>query len=373
MTLVTKYNINDLLTFKIQFLLIIYGGNKSMQVIFPIFIYTFTLILILVPIAYKIGLVDTPNGRKHHVGSIPLVGGVAIFIVISSYLLLFMPIDWHIAVYLFSGAILLIVGVFDDFFDINVRFRLIVQFICAFVLVGIGGLFFESYGNLFGLGVVQLGGLGAVLTILFIVTNINSYNMIDGIDGLLGTVSLVSFVTLAFLMSYNSSHLAVVPIVISSTIVAYLLFNFNFLKALPKIFIGDSGATLLGLTICWLIIMGAKDENSFRPIMALYIVAIPTFDLIFNVISRIRRGVSPTKPGRDHVHHRLISQGFTASQTVCIIGLFSIVVSGLGILGEIYQVPEYFMLGGIVGLFFLFSTYFFKTKSMQIPQIQPAE
>lgn len=337
-----------------------------MKAIIPVFFYTIALILFLIPIANKLGLVDTPNGRKQHLGSVPLVGGVAIYIATSSYFVIFLPLNQYIGLYLFAGSLLVLIGIIDDFFDIRVSYKLFVQFFCAFILVVFGKIYVENFGNLFSLGTIELGAVGAVLTVIFIVANINAYNMIDGIDGLLGILSLISFVTLAVLMSINSSSFAVIPIVISSTIIAYLLFNFSLLKVVPKIFIGDAGAMLLGFTICWLIIVGTVLENSFRPILALYIVGVPIFDLLFNVISRIKRSVSPVKPARDHVHHRLMQRGFSSKQTVTIIGLFAVLISALGIIGEVYQAPDYIMTIGIVVLYAFFSNHFSKTKSIQL-------
>lgn len=372
MTLNQKYNIKYLLTFNIKFLLIHDKWGLSMQDVIPVFFYTIVLIFSLVPLANKIGLVDMPNARKKHIGATPLVGGIAIYIIVSGYFLLFLPHTQNMSLYLLSGGLLVAVGVLDDFFDIRVRYRLFIQFLCAFMIVVMGGMYFEDFGNIFGFGMVELGILGAVLTIIFIVANINAYNMIDGIDGLLGTLSLVSFVTLALLMSINSSSLAIVPIVISSTIIAYLVFNFSILKMVPKIFIGDAGAMLLGFTICWLIIIGSVVEDSFRPVMALYIVAVPIFDLLFNVISRVRRGVSPVKPGRDHIHHRLMRRGYTSRQTLAIISMFALFVSAMGVLGELVQTPVYIMAIGIILLYILYSNYFSKVDSVH-GHIQPAE
>nr|WP_306302226.1 hypothetical protein [Shewanella marina] len=78
-------------------------------------------------IAKRIGLVDQPNARKLHHGAIPLVGGISIFSTLVVTFLIFMPMSNNLTIYLGCSAVLIIVGVLDDYYDVSFKVRLFVQ------------------------------------------------------------------------------------------------------------------------------------------------------------------------------------------------------------------------------------------------------
>ncbi|MBL1418922.1 MAG: undecaprenyl-phosphate alpha-N-acetylglucosaminyl 1-phosphate transferase [Alphaproteobacteria bacterium] len=333
-----------------------------MQAILYSFLFTLVSISFLVPIANKIGLVDVPNGRKLHIGSIPLVGGISIYLGVIIYFILFMPFSSDSLLYLIGASLLVTVGVLDDLKDLKVVYRLFIQTLCAVILVGFSGNYFDNLGFVENLGFIELGYVGIVVTVLFIVANINSYNMIDGIDGLLGMVSLTSFVSFALLFSLNSSSLTLVPVVISISIVVYLAFNLKIANFMPKVFIGDAGAMFLGYTISWLAIMGSVVEHAFRPVTVMFIIAVPFIDLVFNIFNRLRKGQSPIRPGRDHVHHRLMDRGYSSRRTVGIVSLLSIGIALIGILGEYFKISELTMLSVYLLIMIAYTLYFICTS-----------
>ena len=99
------------------------------------FVLTLLAIFILIPLAHKIGLVDKPHGRKQHVGSIPLIGGISIFTGVGLTLAWFgLPDNIHYY-YLLCGGTIVILGVFDDFMDLSVKLRLCVQLLIGSAMV----------------------------------------------------------------------------------------------------------------------------------------------------------------------------------------------------------------------------------------------
>ncbi|PCI87014.1 MAG: undecaprenyl-phosphate alpha-N-acetylglucosaminyl 1-phosphate transferase [Hyphomicrobiales bacterium] len=337
-----------------------------MIVIVPTFIITLLSIMSLIPIAKKVGLVDVPNSRKLHNGSIPLVGGIAIYFSIIVYFIVFSQFNIYIVSYIIGASMLLLVGVLDDMYDIRVRYRLIVQFISALSVITLSNLYIDYIGNISVFGDIHMGIAGIVLSVIFFMGNVNSYNMVDGIDGLLGMISLISILTLGIFLAQANSEFTALSFVICVAIVVYLIFNLKLLNFAPKIFVGDSGAMLLGFTISWLALLGAYVEHAFKPVTILYIISVPLIDLIFNVFNRIRKGQSPIRPQRDHIHHRLMNKGFSSHQTVFIISILAISISVIGYLGEYFAASDLTMLLIFVFIIICFSSYFIYTPKIRV-------
>ena len=325
------------------------------------FCFAFLAIKVFQPIAVELGLVDKPNERKTHIGHIPLIGGISIFVAVLAASLLWLPDTLELRMFLIASAMMVFIGALDDKYDISVRIRIVGQVIIASLMIyGVGG-YISNLGNLFGFGEVELGFFGIFFTYFAIVVAINAFNMIDGIDGLIGCLSLNTFTSVAilFLMSGNASYVSY-PLIIATATLPYLMFNLGlFKKQTQKIFMGDAGSMFIGLAVIWLLCMGTQGEQaSFRPVTALWICAIPLMDMLAIVIRRVKNGRSPFKPDRDHLHHLLLKFGFSATQALMIITLLSVCMSSIGILGEYILIHDAILLIMFVVIFML---YFFLT------------
>jgi len=227
------------------------------------------------------------------------------------------------------------------------------------MIYGVGG-YIANLGDLFGLGDIELGPVGIVFTYFAIIVVINAYNMVDGIDGLIGSLSLNTFTAIAilFLMSGNYGYLSY-PLILATATLPYLIFNLGFFKAYSKkIFMGDAGSMFIGLSVIWLLSIGTQgDSASFRPVTALWICAIPLMDMLAIVIRRYRKGKSPFKPDRDHLHHILQRAGLSSRQTLVVISIFAALMSMIGVLGEYFQVAEGIELVLFVLIFILYNKY----------------
>lgn len=324
------------------------------------FCFAFLAIKLFKPIAVDVGLVDKPNARKHHEGQIPLIGGISIFAAVLAASLLWLPNTLELRMYLIASAMMVFIGALDDKFDLKVRIRIVGQIIIASLMIyGVGG-YIASLGNLFGLGNIELGPLGIIFTYFAIIVVINAYNMVDGIDGLVGSLSLNTFTAIAilFLMNGNSGYLTY-PLILATATLPYLMFNLGYFKKYTKkIFMGDAGSMFIGLSVIWLLTIGTQGENaSFRPVTALWICAIPLMDMLAIVMRRYRKGKSPFKPDRDHLHHILQRAGLSSRQTLLVISIASVVMSLIGVLGEYFQVPESIELVLFVMMFVLYNKY----------------
>ena len=327
---------------------------------FTAFLSAFIAIKIFKPLAIDVGLVDKPNARKHHEGQIPLIGGISIFAAVLAASLLWLPNTIELRMYLIASAMMVFIGALDDKFDLKVRIRIVGQIIIASLMIyGVGG-YIANLGNLFGFGNVNLGPFGIVFTYVAIIVVINAYNMVDGIDGLIGSLSLNTFTAIAvlFLMSGNHNYLSY-PLILATATLPYLMYNLGFFKNYTKkIFMGDAGSMFIGLSVIWLLSMGTQGENaSFRPVTALWICAVPLMDMLAIVMRRYRKGKSPFKPDRDHLHHILQRAGLSSRQTLIAISVFSVLMSVIGLLGEYFQVPESISLILFILVFVLYNRY----------------
>jgi UDP-GlcNAc:undecaprenyl-phosphate GlcNAc-1-phosphate transferase len=324
------------------------------------FCFAFIAIKVFKPIAIDVDLVDKPNARKHHDGQVPLIGGISIFAAVLAASLLWLPNTLELRMYLITSAMMVFIGVLDDKYDLKVRIRIVGQIIIASLMIyGVGG-YISNLGDLFSFGDIELGPVGIVFTYFAIIVVINAYNMIDGIDGLIGSLSLNTFTAIAilFLISGNTGYLSY-PLILATATLPYLIFNLGFFKSYSKkIFMGDAGSMFIGLSVIWLLTIGTQGESaSFRPVTALWICAIPLMDMLAIVMRRYRKGKSPFKPDRDHLHHILQRAGLSSRQTLVVISIASALMSLLGVLGEYFQVSESIELALFVLIFILYNKY----------------
>lgn len=311
--------------------------------IFTSFLFCFIAILLVSPIAVKVGLVDVPNARKHHDGHVPLIGGIAIYIGVIASSVFFFEANSSFFVYLFSASLLLFIGVLDDYYDLPVRARIIAQILVACMMIFGTGYHLESLGAIFGSSEIQLGKIGILVTILAVLGAINAFNMVDGIDGLAGSLSLITFMSLGFLLGKAGSNWYLLALLFIASIAAFLMFNLRWPnRSLNKIFMGDSGSMLIGLTVVWLLVIGADDNvKAFEPVTALYLIAIPLMDMVAIMYRRLKKGKSPIKPDREHLHHIFERAGFTRKQSLAAISLASAVIAFIGCFMQLISVPEW--------------------------------
>lgn len=308
-------------------------------------------------VAVWTGLVDKPNQRKLHSGNIPLVGGIAIYLAICVLYFLFPQLPPYSTAYLVSVTLLLAVGILDDRFDLPVLPRVTVQAIAAIMLM-MDGAYLYSLGHLAFGEELLLGVVGYVITLFAMWASINAFNMSDGIDGLLGGLSVVSLAALSFCFYRGGQEVqATWCLCLIAAIVPYLMFNLGAFGPRFKIFMGDAGSTLLGFTLLWLLILATQGKEAvITPSTALWLIAIPLMDMAAITIRRIRRGDSPFKPDREHLHHILMRSGLTGRQTLIVMVLFASLIALIGIGLDAMAVPE---LLSVTLFLLMFVSYFY--------------
>lgn len=171
--------------------------------------------------------------------------------------------------------------------------------------------------------------------------------MVDGIDGLLGGLSVVTFGGLGIMLNYDGQYnLAYICLMLVVVIIPYILLNLGAFGRKRKVFMGDAGSMLIGFTVIWLLLLSSQNGTKppLRPVTALWLIAVPLMDMASIMIRRIRRGDSPFKPDREHLHHIFQRLGLSSTQTLVTICTIASLYAGVGIYAEMVGVPEYIML-----------------------------
>lgn len=325
-----------------------------------LFFFSFTTLFFLRKLAKRLDLVDKPNARKLHDGSIPLVGGISICLSLLYFLFNNPGIIPNTPLYAASITILVTVGALDDKFDISFKVRFFIQGVISLAMMSLGNIELHTIGNIFGTGEITLGRFGYVVTLLAIIGAINAFNMVDGIDGLLGGLSIVTFGGLGLMLTYDGqSNIAYLCWVIIIITTPYILLNLGALGRKHKVFMGDAGSMLIGFTVIWLLLLSSQNGTNppLRPITALWLIAVPLMDMVAIMIRRIRRGDSPFKPDREHLHHIFQRLGLSSRQTLVIICLISAMYAAFGIYGELTGLSESIMFYSFIVCFLFYLTF----------------
>lgn len=302
------------------------------------FVTTTVFMFSLRPLAIAVGLVDIPGGRKRHDGPVPLIGGIAMSIGLgfgSSFVEHSVP--WSIV--LMAIYLLVAVGTIDDRFDLPASSRLVAQ-ACAALLVTLGAqIVVMNLGSplFFNL---PLGVLGPPFTLIFIVTVINGFNVIDGLDGLAGGLGLLALLGLAAIG--HGTPMFPVAVTMCSVVAAFLVFNLPLkLNRRFRAFMGDAGSTSLGLGIvCLGIPLCQGEAAAMSPVVGLWLIAVPVFEFFSTVTRRLVDGGSPLVPDHLHLHHTLVLNGLSRRSTLAAMLVFGLICAGVGIAGQVAEVPE---------------------------------
>lgn len=304
------------------------------------FAVTVVLSFTLRPLAIRLHFTDKPGGRKRHLGEIPLVGGIAIFIgVLVAAMAAEQATDrWTL---LGPAALLVGVGAIDDRYNIGAVARLVVQIGAALLMMLGGGLYLRDIGDPFGTGLLGLGFLAIPASVVITLTVINAFNFVDGIDGLAGSMALIALSAGAVAAGLRAG-VWTVAVLACGAILGFLLFNFPaFRNRRLRTFMGDAGSTLLGLIVVWFTLSICQGEHrSLSPVAALWFALMPLSDFFSCFVRRVRRGKLPLHPGREHFHYMLMRAGLSGRQALAVLVAFAAFYAALGLIGDNYEVSD---------------------------------
>ncbi len=273
----------------------------------------------VIKLAFKIGATDKPNNRKVHSKIMPSMGGLAIFLSFIITMPIFTPDLASSATFtaiLLGATVIIILGIFDDIYEINPKMKLIGQIIAALIIV-IGGKIQLNFINTpFG-EEIHFGYLAIPLTVLWIVGITNAINLIDGLDGLAGGVSTIALLTISGMAAFKIGDMfvALIALVLAGSTLGFLKFNFY----PAKIFMGDTGAMFLGFMISVLSLMGFKNVTVISLIIPIVILGVPISDTFYAIVRRALHKKPISAPDKSHLHHCLLRLGYSHRTTVLLI------------------------------------------------------
>lgn len=296
--------------------------------------------------ALKLGLVDKPGDeRRIHTVAVPRLGGVGIymsFILTMSALAAItgrFPQDARIVEgglgIAVGGTIVFILGLIDDLESLPAKAKLVIQILAACAAYSLGvriraipiPMTMDINLGFWHLqpGVpIELHALSLPITVLWLVGVANAVNLIDGMDGLAAGVSLISALTIwsiSLAVSIDKPYAGLMAAVLAGALLGFLRWNFN----PARIFLGDSGAYLVGFVLAAIsitgVIKGAAAATVIVPtaFLVLLILFFPLLDTSWAIVRRAARGKSVFEPDRQHIHHRLLDTGLSQKKTAYVI------------------------------------------------------
>lgn len=303
----------------------------------------FMFMPVVIDISKKYNFVVSPNKRTSHKGEIPNVGGINIFVSFLLTVFLFTASPMMDIQFMLMGLfIILIVGFIDDLISIKVLWKICGELLSGFFLIVIADIRLSSLHGF--LGIYELPLIWSYLLSFFVfIVVVNAMNLIDGIDGLasgLGILYALFFGIYFHLTGHPDLTLAAFAM-IGSLIV---FFYYNVFSNERKIFMGDSGSLLLGyvfnvfiFSFCEMNTDKSVPENlliTAAPAVAFTVLIVPLFDTLRVMITRMKKGHSPFKADRNHIHHLLLSLGFKHREVTYILMGISIVFIMIAIIGR---------------------------------------
>ena len=275
------------------------------------------IVVLLTPavggMARLLGVVDRPEARRANRNAVPRLGGLALFLGMFVPALAFLDLGRETRGLLLGAAVATTVGLVDDFRGLRWWEKLGGQCVAA-AIPTIFGIWVHRF-TFPVVGIHQLPEwVGVPLTVLWIVAIMNMVNFLDGLDGLAAGVCAISAGTFCLIaLSLAKPQPAILTAIVFGATLGFLRHNFY----PARIFMGDSGALLLGFTLAAVSVQGLLKTAALATlVLPLLVLAVPLLDTSFVVAKRLKHGRPVYVADRHHLHHRFEAIGFSDRRAV---------------------------------------------------------
>lgn len=337
----------------------------------PIYSWAFAVALIValtitpmvILLAKKTGAMDAPNARKVHKKPIPRIGGLAIYAGFMASII-FVVIKYGLDAemiretvgLMLSGTLIVALGLVDDYKNLPAKVKLLGQICAAAMLVLVFDVRIDFVTDPFGdyiyLDNFPIPHLAIPVTMFWLVGLTNTVNLIDGLDGLAaGVAAIASFTILLVALEQGFILVGVMTAALAGAAVGFLKYNFN----PAEIFMGDTGSMFLGFMLAGISVTGAvKSVATIALVVPIFALGLPILDTTFAIVRRVRGGVPIFKPDKGHLHHRLLSVGFTQRQAVLLMYVISALfgLSAIALTAVSYQIAALILFIVVMGIFY---------------------
>jgi UDP-GlcNAc:undecaprenyl-phosphate GlcNAc-1-phosphate transferase len=293
--------------------------------------------------AQRMGILARPTERGLARTDTPALGGLAILAGVLVAAVLWVPATIylphtaharpgpsgvvHTWAVVAGACVITLVGVVDDARDLRWYWKLAGQIAAAIVAVEGGAVVTDV--TLPFVGSLQFPNTGGVLSVIWLVGLMNVVNFSDGVDGLaagLCTIDGVAFAIIAFDLHVNAA--GTLAALTAGASLGFLFYNFH----PASVFMGDSGANLLGYLLGVAAVVGSLKTNAVVALVVpLFILAVPFLDTGFVVAKRLKYRRKPWDADANHFHHRMARIGFSQRKTVAYLYAWSVLLAGVAV------------------------------------------
>jgi UDP-GlcNAc:undecaprenyl-phosphate GlcNAc-1-phosphate transferase len=298
--------------------------------------------------ALKLGIIDQPAARKVHSAPIPRFGGIAMYGAVIVALLVFgerFRVNQLVSI-LLGATWVSFLGVWDDRWGLRPILKFSGQIVGSLILIATGVQVQFLPSNV----------LNWIVTAVWVVGLTNAINFLDNMDGLSGGIAAIASAFFLLMAVQSGQYLVgALSAALLGASVGFLVYNFN----PASIFMGDTGSLFLGFMLAALGIKlrfpGNTDVVTWM--VPVIVLGVPIFDTTLVVFSRLRRGLHPVTPGRDHTSHRLVRMGFTQREAVMALYLVGGTLGMIAVFVTQADLVEAYLFGGAVFLAALFGIW----------------
>lgn len=284
-------------------------------------VVTIVLTALLIPLSRRLKIVDAPFlvPRKIHARPMPLVGGVAVVggmvagvVFLTQHAPQFVPSLTPAQWWAIGGAlfVLLVGGVIDDRWNISPSRQIIAPIIATLVLIAAGFSIREVTHPFGGIFVISSAVVSVALTAVWLMGMMYSTKLLDGLDGVTSGMTIIGAL-MVFALTHTARFwepsVGALALIVAAAFFGFLLYNVTPARA----FLGEGGSLIAGLLLALLAILSGSKIAT-----ALMVMAIPVFDVVRVMITRIVRGRSPFVGDQLHLHHLLVRVGVDARLVV---------------------------------------------------------
>jgi UDP-GlcNAc:undecaprenyl-phosphate GlcNAc-1-phosphate transferase len=347
---------------------------------------------LLTPLAARfarwVGALDKPRDRGLAIKETPRLGGLAIFVAVLIAGAIWLPGSGVTRAILIGAATITAVGAIDDVFDLPPWLKLIGQVGAALIAVK-GGVTLKEITLPF-FGTLPFPNEGGVLTVFWLVGLMNVVNFSDGVDGLaagLCAIDGVAFAIIIFDLPHVGNSYAILAALTAGASIGFLAHNFP----PARVFMGDSGANLLGYLLGIVTIGGTlKSTAVVALVVPLVILAVPFLDTSFVIAKRLKYRRKPWLADANHFHHRMARIGFSQRKTLAYLYSWTVLLAGLAVALRFvpyhdHAYPHHYHLGWLVlvaglgaaalaaSIYLVYVLEILKFKRLRMRQLQTLE
>ena len=313
-----------------------------MHALYLLGISAFLMCLYLTPICrdlfFFFGLVDQPDSdRKFHLRPVPRMGGIPIALSYGFALLLtwyFNPNGSRIYVQhqgvflalLPAAAVVFTTGLLDDVFGLKPWQKLAGQLVGAILAVSLGASLSLNHVPFW---------VSACVSVVWLIACANAINLIDGMDGLATGVGLLATLcTLVVAIRGGNVGLALATVPLAGCLLGFLRYNFS----PASVFLGDCGSLTIGFVLgCFSLIWSQKDGTVLGVVAPLMALALPLIDVCLAIGRRFLRARPIFQGDRGHIHHMVLSKGFSTRSAVLLLYGVCCICASLAILASMHN------------------------------------